>query len=372
MITCMFHGDMADSHHWIINGPPMKFHALFVACAAVTASLVATAQSTAPQIAELRETAQSLFQPIPASAPEVRGNAVTAEQVELGRWLFFDPRLSRSQIISCNTCHNVGTGGADNVPTSIGHGWQRGPRNSPTVLNSVFNAAQFWDGRAADLKEQAKGPVQASVEMNNTPDRVEETLRSMPAYVEAFTRAFPGEKNAVSFDNMAAAIEAFETTLITPDSRFDKFLAGNDKAMNPEELRGLSLFIEKGCIACHSGINLGGQAYYPFGLVEKPGADILPLEDKGRFTITNTATDEYVFRAAPLRNVALTAPYFHSGQVWDLKQAVAIMGSSQLGHELNAAEVDSIAKFLQTLTGRAPVLEHPVLPVSTATTPRPE
>src|SRR5690606_17836345 len=179
---------------------------------------------------------------------------------------------------------------------------------------------------------RSKGPVQASVEMNATPKHVEDTLRSIPEYVDFFAKAFPGEKEAVSFDNMAKAIEAFESTLVTPNSRFDQYLAGKE-TLDGTELKGLGLFINKGCVACHSGINVGGQGYFPFGVIKKPGAEILPPGDKGRFTVTNTASDEYVFRAGPLRNIALTAPYFHSGEVWDLEQAVAIMGSSQLGHE---------------------------------------
>lgn len=350
----------------------MKKIALALACASAALAVFVVAANTAgPAAEELRATANQFFQPIPQTVEQVRGEKLSAEQIELGRSLFFDPRLSRSHVISCNTCHNVGTGGADNIPVSIGHGWQKGPRNSPTVLNAVFNAAQFWDGRADDLMQQAKGPVQASVEMNNTPDRVEATLRSMPGYVEAFERAFPGQTQAVTFDNMARAIEAFETTLVTPDSRFDRFLAG-ENSMSQAELDGLSLFVDKGCVACHSGTNLGGQAYYPFGVIAKPGADILPPGDKGRFAVTNTASDEYVFRAAPLRNIALTAPYFHSGEVWDLKQAVAIMGNSQLGQELTGTEVDAIVAFLRTLNGRQPRIEHPVLPTSTATTPLPE
>ena len=349
----------------------MKMKSLAVACLLLGSSWV-VAQADAPDIKVLRVQANAMFKPVPAQMDEVRNEKVTAEQIELGRWLFFDPRLSRSHIISCNTCHNLGTGGADNVPVSIGHGWQKGPRNSPTVFNAVFNAAQFWDGRAADLKEQAKGPVQASVEMNNTPEQVEITLRSMPAYVEAFGKAFPGQAQPVTFDNMAQAIEAFEVTLVTPDSRFDRFLAGDDGALDAGEQRGLSLFISKGCIACHSGVNLGGQAYFPFGVVQKPGAEVLPPGDKGRFTVTNTATDEYVFRAAPLRNVELTAPYFHSGEVWDLEQAVAIMGVSQLGQAINDEEAGLIAAFLRTLTGTQPKVEYPILPPSSPSTPRPQ
>ena len=352
------------------HGTTMLAAALALACAGLCTAMPARA-TDAPDATALRETANTLFGAIPHRVDEVRGQEITAAQVELGKSLWFEPRLSRSHVLSCNSCHNIATGGADNVPTSIGHGWQKGPRNSPTVLNAVLNIAQFWDGRAADLKEQAKGPVQASVEMNNTPGRVEATLRSMPAYVEAFARAFPGEDQPVSFENMARALEAFETTLVTPDSRFDRFLAGKG-SLDATELRGLSLFIDKGCVACHSGPNFGGQAYYPFGVVERPGADVLPSGDKGRFAVTQTASDEYVFRAAPLRNVALTAPYFHSGQVWDLGQAVAIMGSAQLGHELDATEVQSITRFLQTLTGRQPQVANPVLPPSTSTTPRPE
>lgn len=319
----------------------------------------------------LQDQAKQTFKPIPSTPPEIKDNPLTPEKIALGHQLFFEPRLSKSGIISCNTCHNVGLGGVDGVPTSLGHGFQKGPRNSPTVFNAVFNIAQFWDGRAADLKEQAKGPVQAAVEMNNTPARVEETLRSIPQYVAAFTKAFPSDQQPVSFDNMAKAIEAYEATLLTPNAPFDRYLSGDANALNEQQKNGLKLFMEKGCIACHAGVNIGGNGYFPFGLVAKPSAEVLPANDKGRFAVTNTASDEYVFRAAPLRNIALTAPYFHSGQVWSLEQAVAIMGSSQLGQQLNASEVKDITAFLHTLTGEQPKIEHPILPPSAATTPRP-
>ncbi len=331
----------------------------------------ASAQGAADTDAQLLKQANTLFAPIPTEVPEVKGNPVTPEKVELGQMLFYDPRLSASQIIACSTCHNLAMGGDDNVETSIGHGWQAGPRNSPTVYNSVFNVAQFWDGRAADLKEQAKGPIEASVEMNNRPDRVVQTLKSIPEYVERFEAAFPDADDAVSFDNMARAIEAFEATLITPNAPFDRFLAGDTSALNEKEKRGLKTFIDSGCVACHSGQNIGGQAYYPFGVVERPGSDILPSGDKGRFQVTETASDEYVFRAVPLRNVALTAPYFHSGKVWDLHQAVAIMGTSQLGRDLSDEQIDDIVAFLHTLTGEMPEVTVPHLPPSTQDTPRP-
>jgi cytochrome c peroxidase len=320
--------------------------------------------------AQLREQAQELFKPLPSTVPAVRGNRITPEKIALGKALFFDPRMSASGVFSCNSCHNVGTGGDDNLETSIGHGWQKGTRNSPTVFNAVFNIAQFWDGRAEDLKAQAKGPVQAGVEMANTPGKVVATLKSMPQYVEWFEAAFPDEADPVTFDNFAKAIEAFEATLVTP-APFDAFLNGDDEAMTVEFRQGLQIFMDKGCASCHNGINVGGEGYYPFGLIEKPGADVLPENDKGRFAVTNTADDSYVFRAGPLRNIALTAPYFHSGKVWDLKQAVAIMGTSQLGETLEAKDVDLIVAFLESLTGKAPEVTYPVMPPETGTTPQP-
>ena len=319
---------------------------------------------------ELRDAAKELFEPLPSTTPAVADNPITPAKIDLGKALFFDPRMSASGVFSCNSCHNLATGGDDNMPTSIGHGWQKGPRNSPTVLNAVFNIAQFWDGRADDLKAQAKGPVQAGVEMANTPDNVVATLNSMPRYVEWFTASFPGETDPVSFDNFAKAIEAYEATLTTP-APFDAWLNGDDNAMSADQIAGLELFMDKGCASCHNGVNVGGNGYYPFGLIEKPGADILPEGDKGRFAVTDTADDEYVFRAAPLRNIDQTAPYFHSGLVWDLKVAVQIMGESQLGEELSDAEADQIVAFLGSLTGKMPEVTYPVLPAETAATPRP-
>ncbi len=339
--------------------------------AAVCVLVATAAQAADPAIpADLRQAALEVFKPLPSTIPAVKDNKITPEKIALGKALFFDPRVSASGVFSCNSCHNLATGGDDNLETSIGHGWQKGPRNSPTALNAVFNVAQFWDGRAEDLKAQAKGPVQAGVEMANTPGQVIATLNSMPQYVEWFKAAFPGEADPVTFDNFAKAIEAFEATLITP-APFDSYLNGDEDALSDQQKQGLALFMDKGCAACHSGINVGGEGYYPFGLIEKPGAEVLPENDKGRFAVTNTADDSYVFRAAPLRNIALTAPYFHSGKVWDLKQAVAIMGTAQLGEELKGNEVDLIVAFLDSLTGKMPEVTYPVLPPETAATPRP-
>jgi len=316
------------------------------------------------------EQAREIFSPIPDSPPEIKGNPANPDKVELGRMLYFEPRLSKSGLVSCNFCHNVGMGGDDFQETATGHGWQKGPRNSPTVLNAVFNMAQFWDGRAKDLKEQAKGPVQASVEMNNTPAQAVKTLRSMPEYVRRFHKAFPGEKDPVTFDNMAAAIEVFEATLITPDSRFDRFLKGEEKALNPDEQKGLALFMDKGCADCHGGMNMGGEDYFAFGVVERPDETIM-AGDKGRAKVTAVASDEYVFKAPTLRNVELTPPYFHSGKVWSLDEAVQLMGSAQLGTEISDEEARLIVTFLRSTTGRQPRVEYPILPASTDATPRP-
>ena len=317
----------------------------------------------------LREQALQIFEPIPAEPPELEGNTLTRDKVELGRFLYFEPRLSKRALISCNTCHNVGLGGADYQETSIGHGWQRGPRNAPTVLNSVFNVAQFWDGRAKDLAEQAKGPVQASVEMNNTPENVVKTLNSMPEYVAMFQKAFPSEKDPVTFDNMARAIEAFEATLLTPNSPFDRFLQG-EETLEADAREGLQVFIDKGCADCHGGVNLGGEDYYNFGVVETPAEEIM-AGDKGRYMVTKLADDEYVFKSPSLRNIELTPPYFHSGKVWSLKEAVRIMSSAQLGATLTDSEVDQITAFLKSTTGEQPRIKHPVLPAPTNRTPQP-
>ncbi len=334
-------------------------------------ALLSLAGATAWAEDELMKRANSMFEPIPLTPPALKDNPATPAKVELGRMLYFDPRLSASSLISCQTCHNVGLAGADLQETSVGHGWQKGPRNAPTTFNAVFNTAQFWDGRAKDLAEQAKGPVQASVEMSNTPEQVLVTLKSLPEYVDRFKLAFPGDPESLTFDNMARAIEAFEAALITPNAPFDKYLKGDAKALSAAEQEGLKLFMDKGCASCHGGMNVGGNGYFPFGVVEKPASEILPPEDKGRFKVTNTAGDEYVFRAPSLRNVAITQPYFHSGKVWKLGESVSIMGSAQLGITLDDQQVARIAGFLKTLTGDQPEIVHPVLPPSGDATPKP-
>lgn len=320
----------------------------------------------------LLTSAQAQFKPVPTTPPTLPNNTATLGKVELGKMLYFDPRLSASHAISCNSCHNVGLAGADAEETSIGHKWQRGGRNAPTVLNAVFNTAQFWDGRAKDLEEQAGGPMVNPVEMASPKEHLAEQLAAIPGYVAAFKAAFPGEAKPVTLADAQKAIAVFEATLITPNAPFDKYLRGEASALNDTQKEGLQLFMNKGCAACHNGINVGGGMYAPFGVVEKPGADLLPPEDKGRFMVTKTAGDEYVFRSPTLRNIALTAPYFHTGRAWDLRQAVGVMGSSQLGAQLTADEIDKVVAFLGSLTGEQPKIVYPLLPPSVSSTPRPQ
>lgn len=320
----------------------------------------------------LRERARALFAPIPAKPPELAGNPASVARVELGKMLFFEPRLSAEHNIACATCHQIGLGGADGRPVAIGHNWQRGTRNVPTILNAVFNTAQAWDGRAKDLAEQSGRPITSAIAMGNTREGVVATLRAIPGYRDFFQWAFPGEAEPVTFENIEKALAVFQATLLTPDSPFDRFLAGDDKALSAEEKEGLALFIDKGCASCHQGVNLGGDRYAPFGVAQRPGAEFLPPDDKGRLMVTRTPDDAYTFKVPSLRNVALTAPYFHSGSSWDLEQAVAVMGTAQLGVELTPAETKKVAAFLVSLTGRQPSIVLPVLPPSVPSTPRPK
>ncbi len=340
-----------------------------ISCLAVC-TIVVGAAAMAPN--DLRERAKRIFRPLPATPPIIADNPANAAKAELGKLLFFEPRLSRSGTIACSSCHNLEAGGADNVPVSIGHGGQQGRRNAPTVLNSVFNIAQFWDGRARDLKSQAKHPVQTPFEMNNTPDRVEQTLKSIPEYVERFTEAFPDDKQPVSFDNVVRSIEIFEAKLITPNGPFDRFLLGDDNAMTEQQTRGLERFMFHGCSTCHRGVNVGGNAYFPFGMRNPPDDAVRPPEDHGRGLLTGRMRDQFFFRVAPLRNVALTAPYFHSGRVWKLGEAVRIMAKAQLDATIPDQDVEDIVAFLHALTGEQPKISRPALPPSTDLTATPE
>jgi len=286
------------------------------------------------------------------------------KQVELGKKLFFDPRLSKSGLISCNTCHNLATGGVDGVASAIGHGWTSNPHHlgSPTVYNSVFNAVQMWDGRFSSLEEQAKGPIEAGPEMAAPAELVVDRIGSIPAYVEEFKRAFKGEKEPVNFDNMARAIAAFERTLVTP-SRFDSFLNGDSKALAENEKKGLSIFIGKGCAVCHGGIGIGGEGMQPFPVVGK-----FKHAGIGDFK----GDKDGMVKVPLLRNITNTAPYFHNGAVWSLSEAVRIMGENQLGEKLSDDEISNIVAFLGSLEGKKPEISYPMLPSSTKDTPKPD
>lgn len=288
-------------------------------------------------------------------------------KVELGKQLFFDPRLSKSGFISCNSCHNLSMGGSDNLSTSIGHNWQQGPINSPTVLNSSLNLAQFWDGRAADLKAQAGGPIANPMEMGFTHNLAVDVLDSIPQYKESFKKVYG--KNSIDIDQVTDAIAAFEETLVTPNSRFDKWLKGDKKALSKDELAGYTLFKEVGCTACHNGSAVGGNSFQKMGLVEAYATQN-PAE--GVAGLTGNDADRMKFKVPTLRNVELTYPYFHDGAYWNLEEAVDVMARLQLGRKLEQKQIAQITAFLKTLTGEQPSFALPILPPSTAKTPRPQ
>jgi cytochrome c peroxidase len=324
-----------------------------------------------PATEDLMKAARGQFAILPASYKDIPGNTATDDQVALGNALFHDPRLSGSHALACAACHNIGLGGGDDASTSVGHKWQQGGRNAPTVLNAVFNMAQFWDGRAKDLYEQAGGPMVNPIEMNSPKDHVAQQLQSIPGYAALFAKAFPADKAPITLENAQRAIAAFESTLITPNAKFDQYLAGNASAMTADQKDGLRLFMDKGCAACHGGVNVGGGMYAKFGVVSAPDVKYRPAADKGRSVVTGNPADDYAFKVPTLRNITLTAPYFHTGSVWDLKEAVRVMGKVQLGQDLSDAEVAKISAFLETLKGDQPSVQIPILPESGPDTSRP-
>jgi cytochrome c peroxidase len=297
-------------------------------------------------------------------APIAPPQSVNLGAVELGKKLYFDPRLSKSGFISCNSCHNLSMGGTDNIRTSIGDKWQQGPINSPTVLNSSLNLAQFWDGRAADLKEQAGGPIANPGEMAFSHTLAIDMLASIPAYQREFKLVFGKDK--IDIDQVTMAIAEFEKTLVTPNSRFDQYLLGNKTAMTKDELAGYKLFNESGCVACHNGPNLGGNSFQKMGVVAPYKGNV-----EGRAAVTGKDADRFNYKVPTLRNVELTYPYFHDGQSNTLGEAVDVMGRLQLGKKFTKTENEQIVSFLKTLTGEQPIFRLPILPPSSDKTPRP-
>lgn len=308
----------------------------------------------------------------PEKVPVPADNPMTPEKIELGKKLYFDPRLSKASKVSCNSCHNVMKAGDDGLPRSPGHEGKLGGRNSPTVFNSAFSSVQFWDGRAPSLEEQAKGPLVNPVEMGMAShDVVVELISKVPAYVEEFEKVFgPGK---VTIDKLVKAIAAYERTLITPDSPYDRFVAGDKKALSPAAQRGWKLVAAVGCTSCHFGpmfngptLPMGQGFYQKFPVIPNPELEkkYRLTEDTGRHTETKNEADRHMWRVPTWRNVAATAPYFHTGSVTKLDEAVRIMAKTQLGKDLKPNEVSDIVAFLKSLTGKAPKQTLPKLPVS--------
>ncbi|MDR0587357.1 MAG: cytochrome-c peroxidase [Burkholderiales bacterium] len=308
--------------------------------------------------------AQGKDEPIQPITPVKVTNAA---KVALGKKLFFDPRLSKSGFISCNSCHNLSMGGSDNLPTSIGDRWQQGPINSPTVLNSSLNFVQFWDGRAKDLQEQAGGPIANPKEMASSHDLAVDVLNSIPQYREEFAKIYGNKKLDIAL--VTDAIAEFEKTLKTPNSRFDKWLKGDKKAITAQEKKGYALFKDSGCVACHNGEGVGASSFQKMGVIE-PYKTQNPA--MGRAEVTKEDADRFNFKVPTLRNVELTYPYFHDGAAKTLEDAVMVMGRLQLGQNYTAEETAQIVAFLKTLTGDQPKLILPILPPSQNNTPRPK
>lgn len=306
----------------------------------------------------------SAWEALPTKAPAPANNPTTAAKVELGRMLYHDPRLSSTGTISCASCHNTMLGGEDNRPNSMGVNGQTGGRSAPTVWNSAFNAVQFWDGRAISLEDQAAGPVTNPIEMGmKNWDDVVDRLQSISGYQAYFNKAFG--KDSISKDNVTKAIAAYERTLITPNSAYDKFAKGDKTALTKQQIRGLNKMAELGCINCHSGAAFNGASTFrKFPLIANAYLEkkYSLSDDKGLFEVTGKSGDENFFKVPTLRNIALTAPYFHNGSVKTLDKAVKLMANVQLGKKLTATETADIVAFLKALTGEFPQQKMPVLP----------
>lgn len=294
------------------------------------------------------------FEALPYLPPIPAHNSLTKEKVELGNMLFFEPRISSSGVISCATCHNPALGWADRIPRAVGHDGQVGERNTPTVLNSGFFEAQFWDGREPDLEGQALGPIEADVEMAMDLEMALERLTEFDLYQEKFAEAYPDDADPINADNLAKALASFQRTLNTPNSPFDRYLRGDLSAISDQAKDGMAAFVNNGCIACHSGPALTDSRFHA---IQVPGST-----DLGRYLVTGEESDKYRFKTPTLRNVAVTYPYMNNGATETLEEAVAIMGQEMLGREFDDATINDITAFLHTLTGEMPDFEIPALP----------
>lgn len=310
------------------------------------------------------------MEPLPATPPTPADNPITAAKIELGKQLYFDPRLSLDGTISCNSCHNVMSGGTDNRSVSVGVAGAKGGRSAPTVWNAAFLSSQFWDGRAATLEDQAKGPILASVEMAMpSADAAVQRIKSIPGYVQSFKAVFGGD-DPVTYDNIAKAIATYERTLITTNSPFDRYIRGDKNAMSEASVRGMKTVEKLGCTSCHNGPNFSGPEM-PMGMGFFQKFPTYPSEydkkyrlseDKGRFEVTKDSNDKNMWRVPTWRNVALTAPYFHNGSVKTLDEAVRVMAKTQLNKTPSDSEVSDIVAFLNALTGEFPAQTMPQLP----------
>jgi cytochrome c peroxidase len=301
------------------------------------------------QAAQVDRAQLDAFAPLPVVMVS-DANLMSPARIDLGRRLFYETLLSEDHQMSCNSCHDLKAYGVDGRRVSTGVKGQLGGRNAPSVYNAAAHVAQFWDGRALTVEEQAKGPILNPVEMGMPNSKeVVKHLRADPTYVKMFKDAFPGEKQPVTYDNVGRAIGAFERMLVTP-SRWDAYLTGTEEALTKQEKIGLNAFLKSGCAGCHHGPYLGGTAFQKAGVVT-PWPD---QADQGRSQVTKRPEDAMVFKVASLRNVEKTAPYFHDGAVADLAEAVSWMGRHQFGRELTPEEVRSIVAYLKTLTGTIP------------------
>jgi len=310
------------------------------------------------------------FEPLPATPPTPANNPITAAKIELGKQLFFDPRLSQDGTISCNSCHNVMAGGTDNRSVSVGVAGAKGGRSAPTVWNAAFLSTQFWDGRAATLEDQAKGPILAGVEMAMpSPEAAVKRIKDIPGYVQSFKAVFGGS-DPVTYDNIAKAIATYERTLITPNSPFDRYMRGDKSAMSAAAVRGMKTVESLGCTSCHNGPNFSGPEM-PMGtgffqkfptFPSKYDAKYKFSADEGRYEATKNPADKHMWRVPTWRNIALTAPYFHNGSVMTLDEAVRVMAKTQLNKSPSKKQVKDIVAFLNTLTGEFPVQTMPQLP----------